>query len=220
PVANTWSSQLTEAFGGGNVGDAQGMVLPNGNYVLTNISTTNMESLNPATGVFTALNPTGKRDINDEENWTPLFDGTELTVDSRIASSFERYTPSTNAWGGAGSTPVNLADTGGGSVGNSDEVGPCLGRPDNKIMCFSGNALGQNALYDPGTNTWSHTASMDFPAGGGGHFAMADGAAAALPNGNILVMASPVTTTNPFSTPSHFYEIDLNNTLTAVTGSP
>jgi hypothetical protein len=220
PVANTWSSQLGDVFGGGNVGDAQGMVLPNGNFVVTNILTTDMESLNPATGAFTALHPTGKLDINDEENWTPLYDGTVLTVDSRTVSSFERYTPFTNTWGGAGATPVNLADTGGGSVGNSEEVGPCLGRPDNKIMCFSGNALGQNALYDPSTNTWSHTASMDFPVATGGHFAMADGASAALPNGNILVMASPVTPTSPFSAPSHFYELDLNNNLSAVTDSP
>jgi hypothetical protein len=222
PVANTWSSQLTEAFGGGNVGDAQGLVLPDGRYVLTNINNTNMEVLNPATGVFTALNPAGKLDQNDEENWTLLYDGTVLTVDSRIASSFERYSPGPNTWGNAGATPVNLADTGGLPVGNSKEVGPCMQRPDNKIACFSGNALGQNAIYDPGTNTWSHAAAMDFPAApGGGHFAMADGAAAALPNGNVLVMASPVTTVAPFNKPSHFYELGLGtNTLTAVTDSP
>lgn len=222
PVTNAWSSQLTEAFGGGHVGDAQGFVLQNGTYVLTNITNTNMEALNPATGVFTALNPTGKLDRNDEENWTPLYDGTVLTIDSSIVSSFERYTPSTNTWGNSGATPVNLADIGGGSVGNSEEVGPCMARPDNHIVCFSGNALGQNAIYTPSTNTWSHTASMDFPAApSGGHFAMADGAAASLPNGNILVMASPVTSTSPFNAPSHFYEMNLaTNTLAAVTDSP
>lgn len=222
PVANTWSSQLHDTFGGGQVGDAQGLVLQDGTYVLTNISTTNMEALNPATGVFTARNPMGKLDINDEENWTILYDGSVFTVDSRIASSFERYTPSTNTWGHSGPTPVNLADTGGSPVGDSKEVGPCALRPDNKLVCFSGNALGQNAIYDPSYNTWSHAPAMDFPAApGSGHFAMADGAAASLPNGNILVMASPVTNTNPFSSPSHFYEMRLStNTLSAVTDSP
>jgi hypothetical protein len=222
PVTNTWSSQLADTFGGHNVGDAQGKVLQDGTFVLTNINTTNMESLNPATGVFTARSPTGKLDVNDEENWNILYDGTILTVDSRIVSSFERYTPSTNTWGGSGPTPVNLADTGGSPVANSKEVGPCASRPDNQLVCFSGNSLGQNAIYNPSTNTWSHAAAMDFPAGpNGGHFAMADGAAASLPDGNILVMASPVTNTVTFSAPSHFYEMSLStNTLSAVTDSP
>jgi len=101
-------------------------------------------------------------------------------------------------------------------------VGPCALRPDNKLVCFSGNSLGQNAIYTPSGNTWSHAAAMDFPAApGGGHFAMADGAAASLPNGNILVMASPVTNAITFNPPSHFYEMSLStNTLSAVTDSP
>jgi hypothetical protein len=222
PVANTWSSQIEETFGGGNVGDAQGIILQDGTYVLTNINTRNMEALNPTTGVFTARNPTGKLDINDEENWSILYDGSILTVNAWLVSSFERYAPSTNTWGNSGATPVNLADTGGLPVANSKEVGPCSLRPDNKLVCFSGNSLGQNAIYDPSANTWSHTASMDFPAApGGGHFAMADGGAASLPNGNILVMASPVTNTSTFNAPSHFYEMSLStNTLSAVTDSP
>lgn len=222
PVADTWSSQLTEQFGGGRVGDAQGIVLQDGTFVLTDILSTNHEALNPTTGVFTKRNPTGKLDTNNEENWNILYDGTILTVDSHIVSSFERYNPATNTWGNSGATPVNLADTGGAPVANSKEVGPCVARPDNKLFCFSGNSLGQNALYNPSTNTWSHAAAMDFPAApGGGHFSMADGAAAALPNGNILAMASPVTNASTFNTPSHFYEIDLaTNTLSASADTP
>src|SRR5262249_5647751 len=126
-------------------------------------------------------------------------------------------TPSTNSWGNAGSTPVNLADIGTGS-GNSQEIGPCVLRPDSNVFCFSANPAGQSALYTPSTNSWSHTSSMDFPAGpNGGHFAVADGPAAALPNGNILVMASPVTTSSPFNTPAHFYEVSLStNTVSQV----
>jgi hypothetical protein len=216
PVANTWSNQLQDVFGGGNVGDTQGKVLSDGTFVVTNINTTNMEQLDPTTGVFTARNPTGKLDINDEECWSMLYDGTVLTVDTHITSSFERYTPSTNTWGNSGATPVNMAD-----VVGSEEIGPCMQRPDNKVACFSGNPLGQNAIYDPSTNTWAHAAAMDFPASGGGHFSVADGPAAALPNGNILVMASPVFTGSPFNTPSHFYELDLaTNTLVQATDSP
>ena len=220
PATDSWSSQLSDVFGGGNVGDASGKVLQDGTFVLANIRTTNLEALNAATGVFTARNPTGKLDVNSEETWTMLYDGTMLTVDTQLVSKYERYSPSSNSWGNSGSTPVNMADTGAG-LGTSLEIGPCVQRPDNKVFCFSGNSLGQNALYNPSTNTWSHASAMDFPAATGGHFSVADGPAAALPNGNILVMASPVTNSNPFNAPSHFYELSLStNTLTAVTDSP
>jgi hypothetical protein len=117
--------------------------------------------------------------------------------------------------------PVNLSDVGPGTSG-STEVGPCSLRPDNQVMCFSGNPFGQNALYNPSTNTWTHTASMDFPvASGTNHFGMADGPAASLPNGNILVLASPVLTTGPYNSPSHFYELGFStNTLAAVADTP
>src|SRR3954447_7354782 len=66
PVTNTWSSQLAEAFGSGSVGDDMSNVLANGTMVLGNINTTNLEAFNEATLSFTALNPTGKADINSE----------------------------------------------------------------------------------------------------------------------------------------------------------
>jgi uncharacterized protein (DUF3820 family) len=224
PVSDSWSNQLSEVFGGGNMGDTQSVILQDGTFLLASILDNNIESLNFATGVFTAKNPTGKADTrNDEEGWTILSDGTVLTVSSNVASQFQRYTPSTNAWGAAGATPVNLADTGAGS-GENQEVGPCVLRPDNKVFCFTGNAAGQNALYTPSSNTWSHTANMDFPASPlGDHFAVPDGPAAALPNGNILVMAS---TMHPFqfgdaNPPSHFYEVSLStNALTQVADTP
>jgi hypothetical protein len=211
---DTWS-KVTSAFSGGSVGDAMGVDLPDGTFAIQNILTTNLQTLNPTTGVFTAKNPTGKLDRNDEEGWYPLYDGTVLTIDSGTASSYEIYTPSSNSWT-HGSMPVNLTDFGTG-VGSSQEVGPCSLRPDSKLVCFSGNSLGENAIYDTSTKTWSHTTSMDFPAATGGHFSVADGPAATLPNGNVLVMASPVTNTKTFNAPSHFYEMSLSsNTLTQV----
>ncbi len=223
PVSDSWSNQLSEVFGGGSIGDTQSVILQDGTFLLADIVNNNFESLNPATGVFTAKNPTGKADSrNDEEGWTILSDGTVLTVSSNVASSFQRYNPSTNAWGAAGATPVNLADTGPGS-GENQEVGPCALRPDNKLFCFSGNAAGQNALYTLSSNSWSHTANMDFPASPlGDHFSVPDGPAATLPNGNILVMAS---TMHPVflgdaNPPSHFYEVSQStNALTQVADS-
>jgi hypothetical protein len=65
-------------------------------------------------------------------------------------------------------------------------------------------------VYDTVAGTWTHSAAMDFPLVPGQtyHYAVADGPASLLPNGNVLVMASPVRNGSPFNTPSHFYEFD------------
>ncbi len=223
PVANVWSAQLQSAFS--RVGDAMGTVFADGTFAIFNIDDTNIAVLNPSTGVFTLKNPTGKLEFtNSEEGPAPLYDGTLLAVDAWLPSSFERYNPTTNTWGNGGTTPVNLADSGDGT-GFSREVGPCTLRPDNTLMCFSGNTFGQNALYNPATNTWSHTAAMDFPLGPDGvnHFSMGDAPSAALPNGNILLFAGPFNTSgsNPWQSPTHFYEFGLTtNSLTQVADLP
>ena len=233
PVANSWSQQLTEAFGGGQIGDSSGIVLEDGTFLLAegkpNVLSMpgNVESLDLTTSPpsFTALNPTGKLAgaSNNQENWNILYDGRILTVNSFVASSFEIYDPAANTWGNSGPTPVNLADTGPGTV-NSKEVGPAVLRPDGTLIAFSGTNSGQNAVYNTATGTWAATGSAgDFPVGpGASHYAVADGPASLLPNGNVLVMASPVYPTKPpgvFNRPSHFFEFDGTN-LTQVADSP
>ena len=103
-------------------------------------------------------------------------------------------------------------------------MGPATLRPDGQLVAFSGNSLGQNALFNTLTNTWSHPAGMDFPlvTGQTNHFSVKDGPAVTLPNGNVLVMAAPVdNVANNFLAPSHFWEVDLaTNTLTQVADSP
>src|SRR5213076_2334242 len=160
---------------------------------------------------------------NNQENWNILYDGRILTVNSFVASSFEIYDPVANTWGNSGPTPVNLADTGPGTV-NSKEVGPAVLRPDGTLIAFSGTNSGQNAVYNTATGTWAATgAAGDFPVGpGASHYAVADGPASLLPNGNVLVMAGPVYPTKPpgvFNRPSHFFEFDGTN-LTQVADSP
>jgi hypothetical protein len=220
PVTNSWSAQISEPFGGGHVGDAQSTILTNGTMLLANISNRNIASFNPATLTFSALAPTDKDDINDEEGWNQLPNGGVLTVDSRIQTSFEIYDSATNSWGTAGSTVVNLADTGAGTA-NSREVGPAVLRPDGTLIAFSGTNSGQNAFYNTATGTWAATGTAgDFPPGPGtSHYAVADGPACLLPNGNVLVMASPVYPDSVFNTPSHFFEFD-GTDLTQVADSP
>jgi hypothetical protein len=242
PVANTWSAQLTVpatfigtgGAGTGGIGDAQCIVLQNGTMLLACTANMDIASFNPATLTFTALAPTGKDDLNDQENWNILPNGKVLTVDSRIQQRSETYNSATNAWEAAVDTIVNLADT--GTNTNSKEVGPAVMRPDGTIIYFSGTNSGQNAVYNTATGTWAATgAAGDFPLVPGQtyHYAVADGPASLLPNGNVLVMASPVTNVprpcpggfppNPpcyvFNIPSHFYEFDGTN-LTQVADSP
>jgi|GEM_PF-596011 len=225
PVSNTWSSQLTtEQFGG--IGDSSGIVLADGRFVLADGglgSSTNMEVLDPSTLTFTTLNPTGKADIHNEENWNILPSGKLLTVDARVVQQSELYDPIANTWGETADTQVNLAGFGIPGVPNTSEIGPCVLRPDSQAICFSGNTLGQNSLYDPDTNSWTNTAAMDFPLVPGQTYAyaQADGVASLLPNGNVLTMASPVAPGSPFNAGAHFYEFDFEtNTLVAVTDSP
>jgi hypothetical protein len=222
PVTNSWSSQLAEAFGSGSVGDDMSNVLANGTMVLGNINTTNLEAFNEATLSFTALNPAGKADINSEEGWNMLPNGNMLAVDSRIQTQSEIYNPLTNIWDTPLSTIVNLADT--GDLGGSVEVGPATLRPDGVVVAFSGNSLGENALFNTLTNTWSHPAGIDFPlvSGQTNHFGVKDGPAVTLANGNVLVMASPVdNVAGDFLQPSHFWELGFgSNTLVQVADSP
>jgi hypothetical protein len=221
PATDSWSPQLAEAFGTGRIGDASAIVLADGRMALSDIATGNIETLDPAALLFTPLNPTGKLDRNNEEGWTILPNNTVLTVDSRIVSSFEIYDPITNTWGSSGTTVVNLADTGGPPVGDSSEVGPGVLRPDGTLIYFSGNSTGQNAVYDTVAGVWTNTPSMDFPLVPGQtfHYGVADGPASLLPNGNVLVMASPVINGRPFNSPSHFFEFD-GATLNQVADSP
>ncbi len=171
PVTNTWSSQLASAFDSGTVGDTMSTVLQNGTMIVSQITSGNIEAFNEATLSFTALNPPGKADQNNEEGWSILPNGKILAVDAFIQAQSEFYDPVANTWGTPLNTIVNMADT--GNLGGTFEVGPATLRPDGLLISFSGNSLGQNAFFNTLTNTWSHPAGIDFPlvAGQTFHFA-------------------------------------------------
>jgi len=228
PAANSWSTQLTEPFGTGQIGDDQSVVLKDGTMLIGNIGNGNVASFDPNTLTFTALNPTGKLDKNDEENWTILPNGSVLTVDANRANSFEIYDPASKTWGSSGTTAgITLADFGGNC--DSREIGPAVARPDGTIIQFSGSTSGQNAVYTISSSNWAHASGMDFPSISSAQYGAADAPASLLPNGKVLIMSSPVTChlVNPmdpskgytiFNAGSHFFEWDGAN-LTQVTDS-
>jgi hypothetical protein len=216
PVANTWTAVAPPA-GWTTIGDAQSVVLTNGLFMLANCCTTEAAILDPKTLTWTATG-TGKADINDEEGWTLLPDGTVLTVDANNTTTpnqTELYTPARRRqpaqWTSAGQTPVALADLD-ADGGGSHELGPQVLRPDGTVIAFG--ATGHNAIYDTRTKAWS--SAPDFPiVSDQGQLDVADGPAALMPNGTVLVATSPTV----FNTPTHFFEVD-GAEITEVTAPP
>jgi hypothetical protein len=208
PKTNKWVS-LAPPTGWTTIGDASSVVLPNGTFMLANCCTTQqalLTSLNPVTWTATG---TGKFDENDEEGWTLLPGGDVLTVDAYVnkydktGTNSEIYTTSTGTWATAGSTIEQLWDSSaacGGSGAASFEVGPAVLRPDGTVFATGANrcAAGHTAIYDSLTGAW--TAGPDFPSG----LDIADGPAALLPDGNVLVDAAP----GIFGTGTKFFEWD------------
>ncbi len=207
PTTNSWTA-LAGPAGWSTIGDAQSVVLADGRWVVANCCTTDMAVFDPATLTWSTITSAGKADIFDEEGWTLLPDGQLLTVDSNNAAALthtELYTPPdahhAGGWSSAGETGVQLADFGPGSSG-SWEVGPAMARPDGTV--FQSGATGHTAVYDIRRGTWKP--GPDYPTipGEGGPLDQADGPAALLPTGNVLVAAS----WGVFNTPLHFLEFD------------
>ena len=207
PHSNKWVP-LAAPTGWTTIGDAQSVILPNGKMMIANCCTT-QEAILTLSGTTPTWAPTGtgKFDDNDEEGWTLLPNGKLLTVDAYVGAynasgtGSELYTPSTGAWTSAGSTVVQLWDSSaacGGSGAASYEVGPAVLRPDGSVFATGANrcGAGHTSIYKGGK--W--TKGPDFP----GTLDIADGPAALLPNGNVLVDSSP----GIFGAGSKFFEWD------------
>jgi len=216
PTTNTWTSVRPPA-GWGFIGDAESVVLANGTFMLAN-SLSNQQALLDATTLTWTPTGTGKFDSNDEEGWTLLHGGTVLTVDAyadnyvATGTNSEIYNPSTGAWSSAGSTLVQLWDSGAACGGSpSNELGPAVLRPNGTVFATGANSCGagHTAIYQASNNTW--TAGPDFPHDED----IADGPAALLPDGNVLVDTSP----GIYNLGTRFYEFNGTN-LTQVPGPP
>ena len=132
---------------------------------------------NPATDAWSGPQPKLFGDINDEETWTKLPDGSILTYDiwSNVQEA-QRFDPSTMNWIDSGRVPVALD--------NGDEMGPAVLLSDGRV--FQIGATSNTALYTPsttpgGTGTWA--AGPVIPGGLIG----SDSCAAMMPNGDVLL---------------------------------
>ena len=209
--------QRVAAEGWASIGDAQSVVLPNGKYMLANALTTQQALLNPSTMTWTPTGA-GKFDVNDEEGWTLLQDGTVFTADGYVftgtcGKNTERYNPATGAWTSAGEQPGAAVGLQGASM-PSNEIGPQVLRADGSVVSFSGVATGAVAgtsIYRPASRTWS--VGPNLPKINGENYNLADAPAAWLKNGQILFAASP----GLFQEPTHFFLFTTVNGVSSIT---
>jgi hypothetical protein len=185
--------------------------------MLANCCTKQQALLNFQTMIWSATG-NNKADENNEEGWTLLPDGSVLTVDTNNLADLthsERYLSSLGGWISAGSTIAKLDDT--NADGTGHEIGPAVLRPNGTV--FAVGATGFTSIYHPPGNpnqTGRWEPGPTFPSiPGQGQFVTADGPAALLPDGNVLVAASPASG----SSPTHFFEFD-GNSLTQVSEPP
>jgi hypothetical protein len=213
PLTNSWAS-VSPPSGWQTIGDAQGVVLSDGTYMLANCCTTETALFNAKRLTWTPTGA-GKFDLNDEEGWTLLPDGTVLTVDAYVRSydvngtGSEIYDPGSGTWSSAGSTIVQLWDSYPSASRASYEVGPAVLRPDGTVFATgaSGHGSGHTSIYDTHNGSW--TPGPDFP----GILNVCDGPASLLPNGNVLVETGP----GVFRPGAEFFEWD-GTSLTPVPG--
>jgi hypothetical protein len=213
PVANVWKSVPPPA-GWTTLGDAQSVVLPNKKFMVANCCDFPPQAalFNESTLSWTVLTSAsgyvGKFDGNDEEGWTLLPNGDLLTVDTywppccvaQIANGMhsETYNPSTGIWSTAGNTVHQLWDSRaacGGTKTSSHETGNAVLMPNGVVFATGSDscpgAAGHTALYNTKLGVW--TAGPDLP----GTNDVADGPAALLPNGHVLVDTNPGYGNNP-----------------------
>ncbi len=210
PLANVWTP-INPPSGWSSIGDAQSVILTNGTFMMANCCTSQQALLNASALTWTSTG-SGKFDENDEEGWTLLPGGKVLTVDAYVnrndptGTNSELYDPGSGSWSSAGSTIVQLWDSHG-----SYEVGPAVLRPDGTVFATGANGAGagHTSIYNASAGTW--TPGPDFPNG----LDIADGPAALLPDGNVLMMTSP----GIFNNGSIFFEWDGAN-LNQVPGIP
>jgi len=213
PVADSWTC-ITAPSGWTQIGDAQSVVLPDGTFMIAHPLDDQVATLNASTNPPTfnsPFTPTGKSadPYNDEEGWNLLPNGTVLTLEIYNSSDSSEtpaltYSSASQAWSSAGTAPDPLVNLDNNPQNNTpyDEIGPAILRPDGTL--FAGGGTGFNDIYNTSTGSWS--SGPTFPTLSGKQLEAADAPAALLPDGNVLVAASPI-----YSSPTEFFEFDGTN---------
>ncbi|MEO6701517.1 MAG: choice-of-anchor D domain-containing protein [Jatrophihabitantaceae bacterium] len=202
PVSNSWTNVATPA-GWGQVGDAPLCVLADGRVLMGNLNNAQTAFFDPVAGTFSA--GPNKLDRCAEESFVLLPDETVLAVDCTSIPNAEKYLPSLNKWVSAGSTPTALPQSCPGIVA---EIGPTVVLPNGTAYVIG--ATGDTARYLPPANPadpGSWQAGPTITDGSGNVMHPIDAPAVLLPNGRVLLAASPAPPCS-FPGPTTFFEYD------------
>jgi hypothetical protein len=196
PIADAWSDLPTPGWG--HIGDAPCCVLPNGVFLLGDISSPQAAIWDPASNKWTPTGP--KDDACSEETWTLLPDGSVLTAECTNHPKAERYIPASNEWVPAGSIPAGSDLVESASI----EIGPALLLPNGKV--FAIGATGHTAIYTPASATapelWTAGPPFD-------QLRQAkDAPGCLLPNGRVLCTVGTAAVGEKYPGPTYFYEYD------------
>ncbi len=184
PVANSWTA-VSAPSGWSEIGDGQSAVLSNGTYMIGNCCTEVQAEYSEGSSTWTQVG-TGKHDTNSEEGWTLLRSGELLDADVFDAPYSELFNPQSSSWSAAGNLPVNLT--------SEDEIGPQTMMPNDEV--FVAGANGETATYSERTGKWKQ--GPNFPMASGRQLDIADGPSSVLPDGQVMLAASP----GVYSTPA------------------
>jgi len=215
PVADKWR-MIAPPPGIEYIGDAPSVVLPNGKFLLGAKLSSQMAVFDPANEQWTLVEAKRKNDLNAEEGWTLLPDGSILTLDVKNGPETEIYMPDNmgekNAssddgiWEQVGRTPEDLHSNidmfpttyPGGTYLPVGEIGPAILRPDGTVFATGASNSPQNpghtAIFDTRSRRWGR--GPDFPQFDSKQAAddASDMSAVLLPSGNVLVAGRGVTT--------------------------
>ena len=214
PIANTWTTLPTPA-GWTLIGDAPGCVLPDGRFIVGQVTTRKTAIFDPATNNWSAA--ADKLNSVGEESWSLLFDQTIHAVDCSNPPNAEKYVIPANTWVAAGATPHVLVDS-------ISEIGASVLLPDGRVFVIG--ATGFTALYtppaianQPGTWVDGPTVPQVNP---GQALGTVDAPACLLPNGKVLFSVGPITIPATFQSPTFFFEYDpdTNSISAAPTSNP
>ena len=222
PIADTWTPIATAPVN--QVGDASCEVLADGNVLVGPVQSKQTYIYNVASDSWSEGATLPHGDINAEETWVKLSDGSILSYANSGFSSGQgqRYVPdpggdhSLDTWVDAGDVPVRL-ESKGGAMNIVPEIGGAVRLADGRV--FYAGASGNTALYSPpvtadGTGSW--VAGPQLYDASNNLIGSLDAPAAVEPNGKVLVAASPINA-NTFPGPTTLEEYDpVTGTMTIV----
>jgi hypothetical protein len=213
PQKDSWTA-VPAPKGWKEIGDASGIVLANGKYLLSTAADNQLATLDPATLTWTVTNPS-KAEPNNEENWTLLPNGFVLAIEayangSACSDGSMVFQPLPGTWAAAGNT-INKLNSCSGSIQNFEGPTQILS-PDGTVFAFSAAASTAaqdlptyTALYDASAKTWA--AGPKMPVVNNQYYDMPDAPAAIMPDGSALIATSPAVWANASSypAPTHFF---------------